>query len=285
MVVVVTGARGFLGSRVAQTLGNAGWRVVEAGRPVLEIPSRQFDEALAAARPDLVVHCAGPASVQASLDDPASDRRGSVGVTSSLLRSLEKLTPAPRLLLVSSAAVYGDPGELPISESTPVAPISPYGRHRLETEQLTREANIPTSIIRVFSAYGEGLRRRLLWEVAQRASAETVVELWGTGRESRDFVHVDDVAQGVASVAAHAPFSHDVYNVGSGTETTIETLATTLLRALGSQARLHFRGVERAGDPLRWCADVSALRALHWSPCVGLDEGVARYAAWVRSAT
>jgi UDP-glucose 4-epimerase len=284
MVVVVTGAAGFIGSRVASVFADEGWEVVRAGRPQHDIPSPEFDRLFDQHDVGLVVHCAGPASVPASVTNPEADRAGSVDVTRAILALLERREAPPRLLLVSSAAVYGEPNELPVGETAALAPISPYGRHRLETEELAAASAVPTAVARVFSAYGEGLRRQVLWDIAQKALTGDVVELWGTGAESRDFVHVEDVARGLLAVAQRAAFAHDVYNVGSGDETTIAELAEIFLGALGTDGAAAFRGIEREGDPTRWRADIARLRGLGWSPSIGLPDGVTRYAAWVRTA-
>jgi UDP-glucose 4-epimerase len=283
MVVVVTGAAGFIGSRVAAAFADEGWDVVRAGRPHHDIPSREFERIFDEHTVHLVVHCAGPASVPASVADPHADRAGSVDVTRALVTLLERHDPPPRLLLVSSAAVYGEPQKLPIGETAVPAPISPYGQHRLETEKLAAASGVPTAVARVFSAYGEGLRRQVLWDIARKALTENAVELWGTGTESRDFVHVEDVARALATIAGQAPFANDVYNVGSGEETTIAELARLVLDSLGAAAEPVFRGVEREGDPARWRADISRLESLGWFPSIPLAGGVARYAAWVQT--
>ena len=283
MVALVTGHRGFLGRRVVAQLEAAGLVVIGAGRPEVEIPSGAFDRVLDETLPDLVVHCAGPASVPASVEDPAADRQGSVEVTSELVASLLRRSDPPRLLLVSSAAVYGEPARLPIAETVAPAPISPYGRHRLEVEELVRGGSLPSAIVRIFSAYGEGLRRQLLWDIAQQADAGPV-ELWGTGEESRDFVHVDDVAGAIAVVCEASSFGGEVVNVASGVETTVATVARMLLRELGVEDAPHFTGVARTGDPERWQADVTRLAALGFEPKVTLEEGIARYAHWIRTS-
>jgi UDP-glucose 4-epimerase len=284
MVVLVTGAAGFIGSRVASVLADEGRDVVRAGRPDQEIPSSEFEQLFDAHEVDLVVHCAGPASVPASIADPEADRAGSVGVTRSLVAQLERRDPPPRLLLASSAAVYGEPQELPISETAARAPISPYGRNRLEVEELISASTVPTAVARIFSAYGEGLRRQVLWDITSKALAGEAVELWGTGAESRDFLHVDDVARALAAIARSAAFDGDAYNVGSGEETTIAELAELILAALGTGVKASFRGVERKGDPARWRADIHRLKALGFSPAIDIAEGAARYAAWARTA-
>lgn len=281
MVALVTGQRGFIGSHVAKELAAGGWTVVGAGRPDVEIPSAAFDRLLADTRPELVVHCAGPASVPASFADPDADRRGSVEVLEHLLSRIEDA----RLVLLSSAAVYGDPEILPVSEDAPRQPISPYGRNRLECEQLARESGTPTAVARVFSAYGDGLRRQVLWDICRQALAAGPVELAGTGAESRDFVHVSDVAAAVLRIAEQASFGGEAYNVASGNETTIAALAEILVAALGVDADIRFSGERRVGDPVRWRADLARIQGLGFEPRCALEDGAAAYARWARAVS
>jgi UDP-glucose 4-epimerase len=198
VVALVTGAWGFLGRAIAARLEADGWSVVRAGRPHQELPSTDFDQLFAASVPHVLVHCAGPASVPDSVRDPLRDHAASVGVVAALADSVRRLVPQTSVLFVSSAAVYGEPSSLPVSEDAPLAPISPYGFHRLACELLLRELTVlegtPTASLRVFSAYGEGQRRRLLWDVCTRGLRDGRVVLSGTGSESRDIVHADDVA-------------------------------------------------------------------------------------------
>lgn len=275
MVILVTGHRGFLGSRILDHLAAEGWHVVGAGRPEVEIPSPAFDALLEATGPDVVVHAAGPASVGASLADPDADRRGSVGVLEGLI---EQLGHTP-LVLVSSAAVYGDAASLPIGEAAPLRPISPYGRHRLECEEILSRRASRGAVLRVFSAYGEGLRRQVLWDICRRAQAGPV-ELSGTGAESRDFVHVSDVAEAVATVVRQQAFGGKTFNVASGGETTVARLAALLVEGLGLRREISFSGARREGDPGRWRADIERICRLGFRPRVSIEDGAARYAAW-----
>ena len=279
MSILVTGHSGFLGRYIAEGLRNDGARVVGAGRPEFELPSDAFRALLGHVRPVLVIHCAGPASVPRSIEDPASDRRGSVG----LLRSLIPHLGSAKLLLVSSAAVYGEPEQLPVAEHARLAPVSPYGRHRVEAEQLAADSDIPLVIARVFSAYGEGLRRQVLWDVARRALAGGLVELSGTGEETRDFVHVRDVAAAIGAIAQRSAFDGEVVNVATGVETSIARLAQLITTELGG-GDVQFTGVGRPGDPARWRADITRLRSLGFEPSIAIEEGAPAYARWVRDA-
>ena len=177
--------------------------------------------------------------------------------------------------------MYGDPELLPIAEDAPLAPVSPYGRHRVESEQLAAESGVPLAIARVFSAYGEGLRRQVLWDVARRALAGGPVELSGTGEETRDFVHARDVAAAVSAIAQRSAFQGEIVNVATGAETTIADLAR-LTRTSSAAREVRFTGVGRPGDPARWRADIGRLRSLGFEPSVAIEDGAPAYARWVR---
>jgi UDP-glucose 4-epimerase len=280
-VAVITGHRGFIGQHAVRALGADGWLVVAAGRPEVEIPSPAFSSLLRRSAPALVVHCAGPSSVQTAEESPEADRAGSVGVVEALVSVLEELNHTPRLLLVSSAAVYGDPPELPVSVDAPIRPISAYGRHRVDAEHTALTSSVPTTVARIFSAYGEGLERQVWWDIAQQALNGDVI-LSGDGSESRDFVHGDDIGCALTAIARRATFTGDVFNVATGTETTIAELADRLADRINPAVDVTFTGAARKGDPRRWRADIGALRSLGFEPTVGLSEGVERFARWVR---
>jgi UDP-glucose 4-epimerase len=287
VVALVTGANGFLGRWISAGLEADGWQVIPAGRPQTEVPSDDLDALLRRARPSLVVHCAGPASVQASVANPLADFRHSVGVLAALADALRRLAPSARLLLISSAAVYGQPERLPVDEEAPLRPVSPYGFHRLACELVLSECNelygLPAASLRVFSAYGERLRRQILWDVCRMAVEDRAVVLDGTGEESRDFVHASDVAQAVRCVAERGAFRGEAYNTATGEETSIRRVAELLLDALGIGAALEFTGRRRAGDPLNWQADVSRIGRLGFRPIVTMEAGAASYARWARN--
>ena len=118
------------------------------------------------------------------------------------------------------------------------------------------------------------------WDIARRARSGEVT-LSGTGAESRDFVHGEDVGRGLATVAGAARFDGDVLNVATGVETTIAELAERLTACVNPRAAITFTGETRAGDPRRWRADIAPLRAAGFEPRVAIAEGVERYARWV----
>ena len=234
--------------------------------------------------PRACVHAAGRASVALSREDPATDFHDSVIVTFELLNALRLHAPACRTVLLSSAAVYGNPASLPICETETPAPLSPYGFHKLQCEGLAGEFRrvygLAVGSARIFSAYGKGLRRQVVWDICARALAPGALRLRGTGAESRDFIHATDVAGALASILEKAPLQGECYNVASGQETTIATLARQLLRHLGQAGEAQFGEAENPDDPKNWRADITRLEKLGFRPRVSLDRGLAEVAEW-----
>jgi UDP-glucose 4-epimerase len=297
---IVTGCLGFLGSSIVRELTTGSWAVHGLDRSPLDpengiadflrsyrqqaLPGPTLGQWLTDLSPAMVIHAAGPASVPASIANPLGDFTDSVAALYQLLEDLRRHSPESRLVFLSSAAVYGDPVSLPVSEGAPRTPLSPYGFHKQLCEQLLEESfrryGLHSCSARIFSAYGPGLRRQVLWDFCGKARRNREVCLFGEGNESRDFIHARDIARALATLTEHARFEAEQYNVASGSETCIRDLTRLLADALGERTEVIFDGRRRAGDPLRWCADISRIRSLGFSPQVSLQEGVCEYARW-----
>ena len=176
----------------------------------------------------------------------------------------------------------GDPPQLPATIATPVQPISPYGISKLAGEQYmrlyARLHSLDTRVVRPFSIYGPGLRKQVVWDMLVKLHQPQPAALFGTGEETRDFVYIDDLCAGLVRVGeAGAPGG--IYNVCSGQETTIATIARKLSQQTG-RPPLTFTGKIRVGDPTRWRGDCTELHALGWRPAVSLDDGLRATVDW-----
>lgn len=298
--VVITGVAGFIGRHVAQHLSERGWAIVGIDLVQPEnvplrslkayysfpLPDSRLGNLLAHHAPGLLIHCAGRASVGHSVDDPAADFYDGTVVTFEVLNALRSNAPACRFVLLSSAAVYGNPRSLPVREDEPPRPISPYGFHKWQCEQLcvefARVYGLATASARVFSAYGAGLRRQVLWDMCERFSTRKSFKMHGTGKESRDFAHVLDIAEALTKIAEHAPMEGEAYNVGSGRQVTIRDLAAMVLDAMGSDGVPEFDGTVPQGVPLNWQANVSKISSLGFIPKISLEQGVRDFVEWFR---
>lgn len=288
--VLITGAAGFLASYIVRDLRNQGWRVVGVGRGVTKmdhildavyetsLPDPMLELAIRNEQPDLCIHAATPSSVPASVKNPTQDFQLAVFPWLQVLDVLRRYRPECRTILLSSASVYGQPGIMPISEKTPPAPISPYGFHRhyceLMQNQYRQLYDLQGTSLRIFSAYGVGLRRQVVWDICHKALTKSKDHiLFGTGRETRDFVHASDVAQAVSLLAKTDDWK-TIYNLASGIEVSIIELMGMILEWIPGSKALNFDGKVSIGTPIRWQADINCLKELGYSPTRTLQEGV-----------
>jgi UDP-glucose 4-epimerase len=289
MRVLITGSTGFIGSSLGRYAAQAGHTVMGAGRspepskawPGLYAPSDATAESLSEIvrdfAPDVLFHAAGTASVGASLVDPLADFRGSVSVCANMLEAVRRSGKNPLFFIPSSAAVYGTPVALPVSEEAAIQPISPYGFHKAMCEALARESaeclGLRIIVCRLFSVFDAAQRRLLIWELFKQLSgAGESAWLEGTGSESRDFLHIDDVAGAVFQLAeefAHSPSGcFEIINVASGEESRVIDIAGQIRDIVAPGKDVRCRGIARPGDPLNWRGEISRLRSLIplWKP-------------------
>lgn len=299
--VLITGVTGFIGRYIARQFTQAGWSVIGIGtRPPenaptqslslykqIKLPSPELGGLIQEWQPQVCVHCAARASVPLSVSEPAADFNNGVVVTFGLLDALRIYAPECKVIYLSSAAVYGNPTTLPITENHSLHPISPYGYHKLLCEQLCQEFfhvySLSTSIVRIFSAYGPGLRRQVVWDICYKALTNSSVNLQGTGNESRDFIHGRDIAKAIYTLVEQSPCQGNVYNLASGRETTIKELTNLILDRLKVKVDVHFDGVSPLGKPLNWQADISSIKQLGFIPEVTLERGIDVYSQWCRA--
>ena len=298
--VLITGVAGFLGRYVARHFSKQGWSVMgmDCASPEnaplanlnsyhrLTLPDPRFHDLLKA-NPQACIHCAGRASVPLSIIDPASDYADSTILTFEILNALRVAAPECRFIMLSSAAVYGNPSTIPVSEDQSPSPLSPYGFHKWQCEILCREFSkvygLPCLSTRIFSAYGAGLRRQVVWDICQKALNSKHFYLQGTGRESRDFIHAADVARALEILAKMAPFQGETYNLATGREVPIEELSGLIVEHLGVGSQPEFDGEVPVGTPRRWCADISKLASFGFSPHVSFEAGIKSFVDWCRS--
>lgn len=299
--VLVTGVSGFIGRYVARHFKGQGWTVIgidnsppeNAPRSFLSayyrlhLPDEELHRLLQEHQPDFCIHCAGSASVGLSVTNPDVDFHSNTVVTFEVLDALRRHAPHCSFIFLSSAAVYGNPDTLPVPETQSPNPISPYGFHKWQCEQLCAEFatvyNLPTASVRIFSAYGPGLRRQVVWDICWKTITSDALHMLGTGQESRDFIHPLDITKALQLIVESASMQGEVYNLASGQEVTIEALATMVVNALGYDLSPQFDGIVPPGVPRNWRADISKLRALGFEPSISLQQGIATYAHWCRA--
>jgi UDP-glucose 4-epimerase len=281
--VVVTGGAGFVGSHVAAYLVERGFKVVavdnlerasalkrleEAGVPLVVGDVRSVDLPPAEA----VVHAAAYINVEESWERPYDYMWNNAAATARVAKRCAEA--GARLVYISSAAVYGEPQRLPIDESHPTRPLSPYGLSKLAGEQIAQMLAPGAAVLRLFNVYGPGQTGPYAGVVSkfiERAKGGLPPVIYGDGSQTRDFVHVADVAQFVEVVLDRG--AAGVFNVGTGRAVSIRELAAIVMRLAGLGGEPLY-GPPRPGDIKHSAADVTKAKLLGWRPQIPLEEGL-----------
>ena len=295
MKILIIGSKGFIGNHAfryfsakhPETFG-ADVAVDYADPQYINIDSTNsdFNDIFEKHEFDVCINCSGAASVPDSLVHSLRDFNLNTYNVFKILESIKKHNPNCKFINLSSAAVYGNPKTLPIKENDAVSPVSPYGFHKKFAEEILQEFHhlfqINCCSLRIFSAYGIGLQKQLLWDISQKAKSQKDLELYGTGKETRDFINVEDIIHAIELVIQKGNFGAEIYNIANGVQVSIKEIAEIILKELDFQGNLTFSGHEREGDPLYWVADIEKIKSLGYEQKVNLQEGIKNYAAWAK---
>jgi UDP-glucose 4-epimerase len=228
---------------------------------------------------DVVFHQAAQVSVDRSVDAPQRSHATNVDATLSLLERARDHDV--RVVLASSCAVYGHPESLPIPESAPLDPTSPYGLEKLTVDHYARLYNdlydLETVALRYFNVYGPrqagGDYSGVISIFLDQAADDEPLTVHGEGTQTRDFIHVSDVVR-ANLLAATTDAVGEAFNVGTGRETSVIELAETIREVMDAESDIVHTD-PRAGDIERSCADTSkAAAGLGFEATTALDEGI-----------
>jgi UDP-glucose 4-epimerase len=290
---VVTGGAGFVGSHLVDRLAAEGYAVLvvddlssgtarnlpSATRiERLDVATDDLESVLRGWRPRVVFHLAAQASVPASMNDPLRDLAVNV-IGTHRVGEAARNADADRLVFVSSGgAVYGETRR-PATERTSPAPASYYGVHKLAAEGHVALAGLPYAIARPSNIYGPrqsaGLEGAVVAAFLDQSRAG-VLHIHGDGSQTRDFVHVRDVVDALWRLAdPAAPVG--IWNVAAGRPVTVAGLAEVVERAVGRPLERIF-GARRPGDVTHSAMSPRGLRAIGWTPAIGLPDGIGELA-------
>ena len=305
--VLVTGAAGFIGSRLAARLAAAGARVtgfdrLRQGVPGADIEFRQADlrdtgtlgDAVADA--EVVFHLAAANGHRASMDEPRADFEDNVMGAVSLLAAVARRAPRARVVLASTRQLYGRAESLPADEGHAVAPPDVHAIHKETAEHLVRHSaaqrDVPFAVLRLTNTYGPGqptagpaagLTGRFLGD----ALAGRAITILGDPGLLRDFNYVDDVVDGFLR-AGRRKAPAGIWNLGSP-PVRLREFAEAVFRALGEEPRVRSAPLPAVFDAIAiggFHSDWSAIRDdLGWEPAWTLESGLAETVRAMRSAT
>jgi len=307
---LVTGACGFIASKVVELLLEDGHRVVGidnindaydtrlkdwrlkrlVGRPgfefhKLDICDRGGIESVFSSKPsfDAVVNFAARAGVRQSVENPWVYVDTNCTGTLNLLEQC-RTHGIRKFVLASTSSLYGLDNPVPYSEDMSTSrPLSPYAASKKAAESFCYTYHhlyhLDVTVLRYFTVYGPGGRPDMsLFRFVQWISEERPVIVFGDGSQSRDFTYVDDIARG--TIAALSPAGYTTINLGSDHPVVLMDTIRITEQLLGKKARLEFKEAHPADVPATWANISRARDQLRWTPAVKLEEGIARLVEW-----
>src|SRR5450759_2897701 len=303
---VITGAAGFIGSHLSETLLERGWSVVGIDNlltgsvdNIAHLATRDFtfvkhdvtNYINVDGDVDLVLHWASPASPIDYLELPIPTLKvGALGTHKAL--GLAKAKGA-RFFIASTSECYGDPLEHPQKETywgnvNPVGPRGVYDEAKRFAEAMTmayhRYHGLDTKIVRIFNTYGPRMRLndgRAVPAFMSQALRNQDVTIFGDGSQTRSFTYITDLVDGIIRMMLSS--ENDPVNIGNPVEMTIKQIAETIIKMTGSKSKVVYRPLP-TDDPKQRRPDITRARTLlGWEPKVQLEEGLIKTIAYFRT--
>ncbi|MCX5723075.1 MAG: GDP-mannose 4,6-dehydratase [Nitrospirae bacterium] len=303
MKVLVTGGAGFIGSHVVDRLVQEGHDVVivdnlstgkrrninRAARFCkMDIQSWRLERVFRNERPNIVMHFAAQMDVRKSVEDPVFDAQVNILGMLNVLQQAVRHGVRKVVFSSSGGAIYGEQDVYPAPESHATKPLSPYGISKLCGEQYLsyyqRVSGLQVVNLRYANVYGprqdpDGEAGVIAIFIQKLLNNEQAI-IHGNGRQTRDFVYVEDVVE--ANLAVMGPDTQGTYNVGTGQETSINDLMRILIEHTGSTGK-EVHGPAKRGEQARSVIDASKFhQELSWEPRVELSEGLKRTVDYFR---
>ncbi|MDR6999061.1 NAD-dependent epimerase/dehydratase family protein [Neobacillus niacini] len=293
--VLVTGGAGFIGSHIVEELIQKEFQVIvidnfSTGRnenienlPIdlyhYDITNPNVVDLIMSLSPDYIIHQAAQVSVAESVNNPLYDENINVKGSLYMIEAAIKAN-VKRIVFASSAAVYGNPIELPVSIDHPTSPESPYGLTKLTVEHYLKLANklhgLPYSILRYSNVYGPRQDAKgeggVVAIFSDRLTDNVSPIIYGDGEQTRDFIYVKDVA--AANVKALTVKENICVNVSSGTSISINTLFQMMKEAAGSKVQPIYKQVRQGDIRDSVLSNELSKSLLNWEASFELNHGL-----------
>jgi nucleoside-diphosphate-sugar epimerase len=276
LTVAVTGSSGFIGSKLAENLGKAGYKVLELDlKKGIDLTNN--DSLIKIPPFAVLIHLAAKSFVPDSYEKPFNFYSVNINAT---LNALELCRKNQATMVFTSSYVYGIPKYLPIDEKHPLQSFNPYADTKIIGEKICQGYHdffgINTAIVRPFNVYGPNQNKKFL--------IPTIIIQAKTGRitlqdpkPKRDMIYIDDIIDFYLKLLAYQPSGLEIFNVGCGRSYSVQEIADVIIKKLKSEVKISFLNKQREVEIAETRADISkAKRILSWEPHIDIEDGIAR---------
>jgi UDP-glucuronate 4-epimerase len=311
--ILITGVAGFIGSHLADALLERGDQItgidnfntyyapgikrrniagaLQHENFTLHETDIQDEAALRAifekTEPEVVVHLAARAGVRPSLQDPNLYHRVNVIGGQHILDACRDFR-TPHLVFASSSSVYGGSTDVPFSETNPVMrPISPYAAtkrmNELQAHVYSHVYGVNVTMLRFFTVYGPRQRPDMaIHKFTRRILDGEAIPVFGDGGTKRDYTYIDDIIDGVVR-CADRPFDYEIFNLGEHHTTSLSELIALIEKHTGEKAVIDRQPLQPGDVEITYADIAHAREKLGYNPQFTMDEGIARFVAWLRN--
>ena len=233
-------------------------------------------------KPNVIIHCAGSGSVTKSIQNPKIDYEKNVNTTKELIKFISELTKKPKVIMFSTAAVYGNSCE---KNKKQLKPISPYGRNKLKSENIllkkSKKFRFELMILRFYSIYGVGLKKQLIWDVCEKINNK-INDFYGSGNEMRSWINIKDVNRLIQFLIKKGSISNQILDISGNNVVKNKFLVKKLFKLLNINKVPYFNKKNKRGDPIDQIFNNSILKNLGWKPKINLSNGLKEYVQWYK---
>lgn len=291
MNIIITGANGFIGNNLLKFLikkkyNVKGYDIINQQKDIIQINStEELISSKIIRDTDILINCSGSSDVASSYSDPLYDfEKNSLDVFK-ILNCVKTLNPELKYINISSGAVYGGIYSKKINEDSLLKPQSIYGFNKLISEIISEEFNsiynISTLSLRIFSAYGPGLKKQLFWDLYKKSKDKNRIDLYGSGDEFRDFIYIDDICHAIELLFYKEFKEHTIFNISSGKKTLIKDAVKIFFNLLDRKIEYNFTGSNLIGYPKGTLGDNNKIKTLGFRQEFSIKDGLERTVKWM----
>lgn len=282
-MILITGAGGFIGGNLYRFLKKTKNIVIPFSKNNIEFKKKNLEKYLKYCK--ILIHCVGSGVINYKKENKKKHYNNNIKTIEILISAIKNAKNRKiHIIFLSSQAVYGKNKKIPINENCPVKPSTIYGKTKYLSEVKLLKSNIKKiTILRLFSIYGDGLKKQIFWDACNNIMLKNYV-FSGTGEQIRDFLHIDDLKRLISVICStDTKYKKKIFNVGTGTGLKISRLVEIIKKSLKIKFIHRFSHFKKIVNNDNYIADITLLRRyFNWRPKINYHVGISQYVNWYK---